>query len=111
MPTGVIIMTRRIVLLAAVVGSMALVTPVYAGNGNAIGAGLLGLGIGAVVGSALAPQTVYVAPAPAYAGPAAYGPPPWSPAWYRYCRNMHGPYFDPNTGYFQAPDGGFYCCQ
>ena len=28
MPTGVIIMTRRIVPLAAVVGSMALVTPV-----------------------------------------------------------------------------------
>ena len=89
---------------------MALVTPAYAGNGNAIGAGLLGLGIGAVVGSALAPQTVYVAPAPAYAGPAAYGPPPWS-GLVPVLPQVHGPYFDPNTGYFQAPDGGFYFCQ
>src|SRR5690349_20746042 len=98
-------MTRRSMLLAAAVSSIAFSTPVYAGNGNAIGAGLLGLGIGAIVGSALTPQTVYVEPAPVYAGPVAYGPPPWSPAWYRYCRNVHGPYFNPNTGYFQAADG------
>ena len=38
----------------------------HGGNGgNAWGAGLLGFGIGAVVGSALAPSTVYVAPATA----------------------------------------------
>jgi hypothetical protein len=50
-------------------------------------------------------------PPPAYYGPAAYGPPPWSPAWYSYCRHIHGPYFNPNTGYFQAADGGWYFCR
>jgi hypothetical protein len=56
---------------------------------------------------------VYVAPPPppAYYGPVAYGPPPWSPAWYSYCRNVHGPYFNPSTGYFQAADGGLYFCR
>ena len=93
-------------LLLATGCCIALSTPSYAGNGNAVGAGLLGLGIGAIVGSALTPQTVYVAPAPA-----AYGPPPWSPGWYSYCRNLHGPYFNPNTGYFQGADGGWYFCQ
>jgi Spy/CpxP family protein refolding chaperone len=77
----------------------------YGWHGDSWGAGLLGFGIGAVVGSALAPSTVYVAPAPAY------GPPPWSPAWYSYCRQVHGPYFNPNTGYFQAADGGWYFCR
>jgi hypothetical protein len=81
-------------------------------GGNALGAGLLGFGIGALVGTALAPSTVYVSPPPAaYYGPAAYGPPPWSPAWYSYCRSVHGPYFNPNTGYFQAADGGWYFCR
>jgi hypothetical protein len=85
----------------------------HGGNGNAWGAGIVGFGIGALVGTALAPSTVYVAPPPppAYYGPAAYGPPPWSPAWYSYCRNIHGPYFNPNTGYFQGADGGWYFCQ
>ena len=98
-------------LLFAAGCCIALSTPSYAGNGNAVGAGLLGLGIGAIVGSALTPQTVYVAPAPTYYGPAAYGPPPWSPGWYSYCRNLHGPYFNPRTGYFQGDDGGWYFCQ
>ena len=90
---------------------VSLTTPASAGNGNTIGAGLLGLGIGAVVGSALTPQTVYVAPPPGYSGPISYGPPPWSPGWYSYCRNLHGPYFNPRTGYFQGEDGGWYFCQ
>ena len=37
-----------------------------------LGAGLVGFGVGAIVGSALAPQTVYVAPPP----PVYYAPPP-----------------------------------
>ena len=105
----------KAIAAAALVGTFALgvPAPAEAGNGNAIGAGLLGFGIGAVVGSALTPSTVYVAPPPppAYYGPAAYGPPPWSPAWYSYCRQIHGPYFNPNTGYFQAADGGWYFCR
>ena len=105
----------KAIAAATLVGALALAVPApsWAGNGNAIGAGLLGFGIGAVVGSALTPSTVYVAPPPppAYYGPAAYGPPPWSPAWYSYCRQIHGPYFNPNTGYFQAADGGWYFCR
>ena len=105
----------KAIAAAALVGTLALSmpAPAEAGHGNAVGAGLLGFGIGAVVGSALTPSTVYVAPPPppAYYGPAAYGPPPWSPAWYRYCRNIHGPYFNASTGYFQAADGGWYFCR
>jgi hypothetical protein len=44
----------------------------HAGNGSAVGAGLLGFGVGALVGSAVTPQTVYVAPPP----PVYYAPPP-----------------------------------
>jgi hypothetical protein len=105
----------KAIAAAALVGALALAAPApaEAGHGNAVGAGLLGFGIGAVVGSALTPSTVYVAPPPppAYYGPAAYGPPPWSPAWYRYCRNLHGPYFNASTGYFQGGDGGWYFCR
>jgi hypothetical protein len=117
--------SMKAIAAAALIGTAALTMSVPAeagrgyghghGGGNAWGAGLVGFGIGALVGSALTPSTVYVAPppppAPAYYGPAAYGPPPWSPAWYGYCRNLHGPYFNPNTGYFQAADGGWYFCR
>lgn len=117
--------SMKAIAAAALIGTAALTmsVPAEAGRGyyyghghggNAWGAGLVGFGIGALVGSALTPSTVYVAPpppAPAYYGPAAYGPPPWSPAWYGYCRNLHGPYFNPNTGYFQAADGGWYFCR
>jgi hypothetical protein len=103
--------TSQVLAAAATATFIAIAAPAYAGhNGDAVGAGLLGFGVGAVVGSALTPSTVVVAPPPAYA-PAAYGPPPWSPAWYSYCQNLHGPYFNPNTGYFQAADGGWYFCR
>ena len=46
------------------VAAISLSAPASAGHGNSLGAGLLGFGIGAVVGSALTPQTVYVAPPP-----------------------------------------------
>jgi len=89
-------------------------TPAYAGHGNAVGAGLLGFGIGAIVGSAITPREVYVVPAPppppVYYGAASYGG-AWSPGWYRYCRATYGPSFNPRTGYFQAGDGGWYFCQ
>jgi hypothetical protein len=54
-----------------------------AGNGSAIGIGIASFGIGALLGSALAPTEVYVAPPPPpyyYYGPVGYGPPP--PYWY-----------------------------
>ena len=64
----------RITVAASVIviGALALTGSAEAGNGSAVGAGLLGFGVGAVVGSALAPQTVYVAPPP----PVYYAPPP-----------------------------------
>jgi hypothetical protein len=56
--------------------AMALSAPAQAGNGNAVGAGLIGLGIGAIVGSALTPREVYVVSPPVYYAPVAYGAPP-----------------------------------
>jgi hypothetical protein len=57
---------------AIVVAALSLAAPANAGNGSAVGAGLLGFGVGALVGSAVTPQTVYVAPPP----PVYYAPPP-----------------------------------
>ena len=57
---------------AIVVAALSLAEPANAGNGSAVGAGLLGFGVGALVGSAVTPQTVYVAPPP----PVYYAPPP-----------------------------------
>jgi hypothetical protein len=64
--------TTTIATAAAVgVAALSFMTSAYAGNGSAVGAGLAGFGIGAIIGSALAPQTVYVGPPPVY-----YAPPP-----------------------------------
>ena len=52
--------------------AISLANPAHAGNGSAVGAGLLEFGVGALVGSAVTPQTVYVAPPP----PVYYAPPP-----------------------------------
>jgi hypothetical protein len=117
---------RNVFAAAAAITTLAVSAPALAGHdGEAVGAGLLGFGVGAVVGSALTPSTVVVAPPPppaytppppappprAYYGPAAYGPPAWSPGWYRYCRYKYGPDFDPQSGYFQGRDGEWYFCR
>ena len=64
----------RVSLVATAIGIAAasLTTSTQAGNGSEVGAGIVGFGVGALVGSALAPQTVYVAPPP----PVYYAPPP-----------------------------------
>jgi len=84
---------------------------------GALGAGLLGFGVGAIVGSALTPQQVYVAPPPppppparAYYGPASYGPPPWTPDWYSYCYSLYRS-FNPRTGTFIGYDGYEHFCR
>ena len=92
----------------------ALTSPAYAGNGSAVGAGIVGFGVGALVGSALTPREVYVVPPPPpppayYYGPVVYGPPAWSPGWYRYCARYPG--FNPNTGYYVAGNGQPYFCR
>jgi hypothetical protein len=50
----------RVTAATAAVGMVALLftAPAQAGNGSAVGAGLVGLGIGAILGSALTPQAV-----------------------------------------------------
>jgi hypothetical protein len=105
-------MKRAILVALAATIALGAMSPtaVEAGRGSAVGAGLLGFGVGAIVGSALTPREVYVVPPPAYYGPARYGPQPWSPGWYNYCRSVYGASFNPNTGYFQAANGGWYFC-
>jgi hypothetical protein len=85
------------------------------------GAGLIGLGVGAAIGSALA-GPVYVGPPPVdYAPPppppeayapvaAGYGPAPWSPDWYDYCAQRYRS-FNARTGYFIGYDGLPHFCQ
>jgi BA14K-like protein len=78
------------------------------GGGNALAAGILGLGVGAIIGSALTPREVYVAPPPP-AYPVSYGPPAWSPEWYNYCSYRYRT-FNPRTGYFIGYDGYPHFC-
>jgi hypothetical protein len=108
MKTSVKVLTAAVLVGTAALSSQA---PALAGDG--VGAGLIGFGIGAVVGSALAPREVYVVPPPpppAFYGPVAYGAPPWTPDWYTYCAHRY-PNFNPHTGYFIGPDGQPYFCR
>ncbi|MGH6825534.1 hypothetical protein [Methyloceanibacter sp.] len=87
----------RTAVTTAAIGMAALFLspPSQAGNGSAVGAGLVGFGIGAILGSMMGPPDVYFVPPPPpeYYGPAAYGPhyyyrpgaygpPPRAPNWY-----------------------------
>ena len=118
--------TLKAIAAAALIGAAALTLSAPAeagrgyyrhGDGGGWGAGLLGFGIGAIVGSALTPREVYIEPdddyEPAY-GPAAYGPgygpPPWTPEWYTYCAQRYRS-FNARTGYFRGYDGLPYFCQ
>ena len=69
----------RVTVVTAAIGiaALSLTGPARAG-GSDVGAGILGFGIGAIVGSALTPQTVYVAPPP----PPVYYVPPPPPVYY-----------------------------
>jgi hypothetical protein len=110
--------TLKAIAAATVIGFAALLVSAPAeagryrggggGGGNSLAAGLLGFGVGAIVGSALTPREVYVTPPPppppAYYGPVSYGPEPWTPEWYNYCRYRYQS-FNPNTGYFMGYDG------
>jgi len=79
---------------------------------KAVAAGIIGLGVGAIIGSALAkpssppppPRVVYPAPQPVYGGLE-----PWSPGWYDYCGRRYRS-FNPNTGTFRGFDGRDHFC-
>ena len=73
MQKGDLSMNRICLAMAAVgIAALSLTTPAEAGTSDVVAAAA-GLGIGAIVGSALAPQAVYVAPPPP---PVYYVPPP-----------------------------------
>ena len=75
------------------------IAPAHAGD--AVGAGLIGFGVGAILGSLFTPSEVYVGPPPYYYGPVVYGPPaPYyyyeydyydSPHRRRHSHNYHPP--------------------
>jgi BA14K-like protein len=112
--------TLKATAAAAMIGLAAFTLPSAAhadrwhGHGGwGWGAGLVGFGVGALVGTALAPREVYVEPDDYYepvAGPVGYGPPPWSPEWYTYCKQRYRS-FNAHTGYFTGYDGQPYFCQ
>ena len=77
-------------------------------NVNALGAGLVGLAAGAVIGSALTPKEVYVTPAPAR--PVGYRPQPWTEDWYAYCSSRYRS-FNPRSGTFLGYDGYEHFCR
>ena len=70
----------KVIAMTAAIGiaTFSLTAPAHAGNGSAIGAGIVGFGVGAILGSALSPQVVYVAPSP----PPVYYVPPPPPVYY-----------------------------
>jgi hypothetical protein len=86
----------RVTVTTAAMGiaALSLTTPAHAGNGSAVGAGLVGFGIGAILGSVLSPEVYLIPPPlpdyygpvvygpPDYYGPVDYGPPPGTPNWY-----------------------------
>jgi hypothetical protein len=73
--------TVRVAATMAAIGiGLVLTPPAHAGDGY-IGAGLVGFGIGAILGSVLTPTEVYYLspPPPEYYDPVYYGPPPVRP--------------------------------
>jgi len=84
-------------------------------NGDMLAAGAIGLGLGAIIGSAAAspppppPPPAYYGPADYSYGPPSYAPPAWSPDWYAYCSSRYQS-FNPRTGYFMGYDGRPHFC-
>ncbi|HBF60317.1 MAG TPA: BA14K family protein [Methyloceanibacter sp.] len=79
-------------------------------NWNALGAGLVGLGVGAVIGSALTPREVVVAPPPRPYRPVGYRPQPWTDDWYAYCGSRYRS-FNPRSGTYRGYDGYEHFCR
>ena len=75
------------------IAALSLNQPAKAGSSD-IGAGLVGFGIGAILGSMMGPPEVYfVPPPPDYYGPVVYGPPDYDgPVVYGSMPRRPGPY-------------------
>ena len=86
----------RIAITAAAAGITALSLTAPAQAGNAVGAGLVGFGIGAILGSMMgAPEVYFVPPPPHYYGPLVYGPPDYDgPVTYGPMSRTPGPYYE-----------------
>jgi hypothetical protein len=86
----------RVTVATAAVGMVALLftVPAQAGNGSAVGAGLVGLGIGAILGSALTPVGP---PPPDYYYDSYYDDPYYDGPYY------DDPYYDGPVGYEPPP--------
>jgi len=93
--------TLRAAAATAAIGIAALSPTAPAHAGDAVGAGIIGFGVGALLGSLLTPSEVYVVPPPYYYGPVVYdapyyyyeydyyGPPPGKPHLHRYRPPAH----------------------
>ena len=78
------------------IATLSLGAPAHAGSSD-IGAGLVGFGIGAILGSMMGPPEVYfVPPPPDYYGPVVYGPPDYDGPV------VYGPMPRPETGLRRA---------
>jgi len=80
----------RVAVATAAIGVTALSLTDPARAGDAVGAGIIGFGVGALLGSLLTPSVVYVGPPPPpyYYGPVVDGPPP---PYYYYEYDYYGP--------------------
>ena len=86
----------RVAAMTATIG-LATVSPAAPAHaGDAVGAGLIGFGVGAILGSLFTPWEVYVGPPPYYYWPVVYGPPP--PYYYYECD-----YYGPPEGHWHRP--------
>lgn len=91
-------------------------------NNDAIALGIIGLGVGAIIGSALAnshnqPRVIY-RPAPAHRDYYPAAPrtvhsggrfEPWTRSWFRYCENKYRS-FNASTGTYRGYDGRDHFC-
>lgn len=89
------------------------------GDGAALAAGIIGLGVGAAIASAAQPRYYdtprYAAPryvAPRHAAPryVRYAAAPWTPEWYQYCASRYRS-FDARSGTFQPYHGPRRLCR
>jgi hypothetical protein len=116
--------------LASILAASTMISAPAQAGGDAVVAGALGFGVGALFGSAvsapryvspgpvyLAPEPVYIAPEPVYVEPPVvyrsapvYYARPWTAEWYESCGARYRS-FDPRDGSYLGVDGRRYMCR